>query len=60
DYLFISYEEPFCMAEANTDGTGSVDIGDLTTLIDYLFISFDAPASCPTPIGSVLKVPPGS
>jgi len=49
DYLFISYEEPECMPEANVDGStdGVVDIGDVTKLIDYLFISFTPPASCP-------------
>lgn len=41
DYLFISYFPPYCMAEANCNGSadGVVDIGDLTKLIDYLFIS---------------------
>ncbi|UCC45312.1 MAG: M28 family peptidase [Candidatus Zixiibacteriota bacterium] len=48
DFLFISYEEPACMAEANVDGDtgGVIDIGDLTALIDYLFISYDPPADC--------------
>ena len=48
DYLFISFGEPDCMAEANTDGDpeGLVDLGDLTKLIDYLFISFTPPAEC--------------
>ncbi|HUV64434.1 MAG TPA: SMP-30/gluconolactonase/LRE family protein [Sedimentisphaerales bacterium] len=47
-YLFISYEEPTCLAEANIDGDdlGVIDIGDLTTLIDYLFISNTPPAEC--------------
>ncbi|HUV67487.1 MAG TPA: SMP-30/gluconolactonase/LRE family protein [Sedimentisphaerales bacterium] len=47
-YLFISYEEPACLAEANIDGDegGIVDIGDLTALIDYLFISNTPPAEC--------------
>ena len=49
DYLFISFTEPPCMAEANMDGDpeGTVDLGDLTKLIDYLFISFTPPAECP-------------
>ncbi|UCC43854.1 MAG: VCBS repeat-containing protein [Candidatus Zixiibacteriota bacterium] len=47
DYLFISFEEPGCMAEANVDGISPVDIGDLTALIDFLFISYDPLAECP-------------
>jgi len=37
-----------CLAEANVDGDpgGIVDLGDLTALIDYLFISFTPPAEC--------------
>ncbi|UCC43242.1 MAG: VCBS repeat-containing protein [Candidatus Zixiibacteriota bacterium] len=46
DYLFISFEEPACMKEANVDGTDPVDIGDLTALIDFLFISFTPPTLC--------------
>ena len=48
DYLFISFEEPECLEEANVDGdpSGTVDLGDLTKLIDYLFISFTPPAEC--------------
>jgi len=49
DYLFISFAEPPCLAEANVDGDpeGTIDLGDLTRLIDYLFISFAEPAPCP-------------
>ncbi|UCC45300.1 MAG: DUF362 domain-containing protein [Candidatus Zixiibacteriota bacterium] len=47
DYLFISFEEPACMREANVDGIEPVDIGDLTRLIDFLFISFTPPTACP-------------
>jgi len=34
--------------EANTDGNaeGLVNLGDLTALIDYLFITFTPPAEC--------------
>ena len=48
DYLFISFNVPACMAEANTNGDpeGIVDLADLTALIDYLFISFTPPAMC--------------
>ena len=48
DYLFITYEEPECMEEANANGDpeGIIDIGDLTSLIDYLFISYTPPAPC--------------
>jgi len=48
DYLFISFEVPECMEEANCDGSidGVVDIGDLTELIAYLFITFTEPAEC--------------
>ncbi len=37
-----------CLAEANLDGSvdGLIGIGDLTALIDYLFISFTPPAEC--------------
>ncbi|MBU0984419.1 MAG: thrombospondin type 3 repeat-containing protein [candidate division Zixibacteria bacterium] len=45
-FLFIDFEEPYCLAEANTDGAGGVDVGDLTGLIDYLFISFEELAEC--------------
>ncbi|UCC43840.1 MAG: SMP-30/gluconolactonase/LRE family protein [Candidatus Zixiibacteriota bacterium] len=47
DFLFISFEGPICMAEANVDGVEPVDIGDLTALIDFLFISYTPPAVCP-------------
>jgi len=49
DYMFLSFTEPPCIAEANVDGDpeGIVDIGDLARLIDYLFISFAEPAPCP-------------
>ncbi len=49
DYLFISFTEPECMAEANCDGSpdGIVDIEDLTRMIDYLFITFTPLADCP-------------
>jgi hypothetical protein len=37
------------MLSANTDGDPSlgVDISDLSTLIDFLYISFTPPALCP-------------
>ncbi len=37
--------------EANCDGEGTVDIADLTALIDYLFITFTPPAPCQNPGG---------
>lgn len=45
-YLFTTFEEPPCLAEANVDGVDPIDIGDLSTLISYLFISFTPPAEC--------------
>ncbi|MBU0530207.1 MAG: hypothetical protein KKC05_00900, partial [Nanoarchaeota archaeon] len=58
DYLFVSYEEPVCMAEANIDGQGIVDIGDLTALIDFLFLTHTDPAPCPGTDGSAGLKPP--
>ncbi len=42
DFLFISYAEPACLAEANVDGSidGVIDVSDLSALIDFLFISY--------------------
>jgi outer membrane protein assembly factor BamB len=49
DYLFISFTEPECIAEANVDlsADGLVTMGDLTVLIDHLFISFNPLPPCP-------------
>ena len=46
DYLFISNAPSVCPEEANIDAIGLVDIGDLTKLIDYLYISYDPPELC--------------
>ncbi|UCC43100.1 MAG: S8 family serine peptidase [Candidatus Zixiibacteriota bacterium] len=47
DYLFISFEELCCEAEADVNSDTQTDIGDLTELIDYLFISFEELDYCP-------------
>jgi hypothetical protein len=46
--LFIGFQPLACPAEANVDGDsqGVVDLGDLTALIDYLYITFTNPATC--------------
>ncbi|UCC43927.1 MAG: M28 family peptidase [Candidatus Zixiibacteriota bacterium] len=46
DYLFISYEMPGCLNEANIDGEALIDVGDLTRLIDFLFISYSPLPEC--------------
>ena len=48
DYLFIGMTPLACNDEANIDGdpNGIVDIGDLTLLIDHLFISMSELPYC--------------
>jgi hypothetical protein len=44
--MFINFTPPLCLHEANCDGEGEIDIGDLTSLIDYMFITFTPLVSC--------------
>jgi hypothetical protein len=46
DFLYITFTDPCCPDEANTDGQPGIDISDLAALIDYLYISFTPPAAC--------------
>jgi hypothetical protein len=45
DYLFITLVEPVPLSIADVNCDNSVDIGDLTVLVDHLFIS-NAPLCC--------------
>lgn len=46
--LFIYVGAAFCCEdEANVDGQGFIDIGDLTLLITYLYITLGALDPCP-------------
>lgn len=38
---------PNCLEEADIDGTGQIDILDLTYLVEYLFLSGPEPLPCP-------------
>ena len=39
-------QNPLVPGNVNGDPGGTVDLDDLTALIDYLFISFTPPAEC--------------
>ena len=47
-YMFSSGPEPFCMEEADIDGSGGTpDIEDLVYLVTYMFSDGPDPAACP-------------
>lgn len=46
NHLFRTFETLCCPDEADVDGNGTVDFGDLTRYIDYLFITFSPMADC--------------
>ena len=48
NFLFITFEQPGCLEEANTSGdiAGIIDISDLTALVNHLFVTFDPLADC--------------
>lgn len=47
-HLFVTFEDLFCPAEANTSGDAGcvVDISDLTALVNHLFVTFDPLPAC--------------
>lgn len=44
---FVQPEYPFCFDEADVDGSGSVDVADISYLVDYLFRGGAPPPPCP-------------
>ena len=47
NYLLHQGPQPPCWSEADVNGSGRVDITDLTVLIKYLYCGGSPPALCP-------------